>query len=73
MCGPFSRYFPESTVWLQPGQWSFPIDLPTSLFGFPSGERLKEIPLDNKGAPWESDFDHCVLGPIKFKSVGITL
>lgn len=70
MCGPFSRYFPESTVWIQPGQWSFPLDLPTSFLGFPSGDRLKEIPLDNKGTPWETDFDHCVLGPMKFKSVG---
>lgn len=71
MAGPFSRYFPDSTVWLQPGQWSFPINLPTSLFGFPSGNRLKEIPAENIGAPWEEDFDHCTLGPLRFKSVGM--
>lgn len=70
MAGPFSRYFPDSTVWLQPGQWSFPINLPTSLFGFPTGNRLKEIPAENKGSPWEEDFDHCTLGPLRFKSVG---
>ena len=70
MAGPFSQYFKNSTVWLQPGQWSFPINLPTSLLGFPSGNRLKEIPAENAGSPWEDDFDHCVLGPLRFKSVG---
>lgn len=70
MAGPFSRYFPECTVWLQPGQWSFPINLPTSLFGFPNGERLKEIPLSNEDSPWSKDFDHHVLEPLRFKSVG---
>lgn len=70
LAGPFTRFFTDSTVWLQPGQWSFPINLPTSLFGFPSGERLKDIPENNVGTPWSKDFDHCVLGPLRFKSVG---
>ena len=73
MAGPFSQYFPECIVWLQPGQWSFPINLPSSLLGFPSGERLKEIPESSLGSPWEADFDHCVLGPLRFKSVGKTV
>ena len=70
MAGPFSQYFPDSVVWLQPGQWSFPINLPSYLLGFPSGDRLKEIPESSVGSPWASDFDHCVLGPLRFKSVG---
>lgn len=70
MAGPFSQCFPESTVWLQPGQWSFPVNLPSYLLGFPSGERLKQIPESSVGSPWEADFDHCVLGPLRFKSVG---
>ena len=70
LAGPFTRFFKDSTVWLQPGQWSFPVNLPTSLFGFPSGDRLKEIPEDNEGTPWCKDFDHCVLGKLCFKSVG---
>ena len=70
LAGPFTRFFTDSTVWLQPGQWSFPINLPTSLFGFPSGDRLKDIPENNAGTPWSKDFDHCVLGPLRFKSVG---
>lgn len=28
LCGPFTRYFPEAQCWQQPGQWSFPANLP---------------------------------------------
>lgn len=34
LAGPFSSAFPNAAVWLQPGQWSFPIQLPPALFGF---------------------------------------
>lgn len=70
LAGPFSQYFPDASVWLQPGQWSFPINLPNSFFGFPLGSRLNIIPENNSDAPWKNDFDHAVLGPLKFKSVG---
>ena len=44
--GPFSQEFPDATVWIQPGQWSFPFNLPPSQLGFPSeAGRVKEIPL----------------------------
>jgi hypothetical protein len=38
------------------------------LFGFPLSART--IPDDASQAPWFKDFDHAVLGPLKFKSVG---
>ncbi|KAJ1423085.1 hypothetical protein B484DRAFT_331915 [Ochromonadaceae sp. CCMP2298] len=69
LAGPFSRYFPNATVWLQPGQWSFPINLPPQLFGFPPSPRTREIPTAGPN-PWAADFDYEVLGPLKFKSVG---
>jgi len=43
--GPFSRAFPQATVWLQPGQWSFPLALPLPLLGFPTGSKLRTLPL----------------------------
>lgn len=43
--GPFAQYFPDATVWLQPGQWAFPINLPIELSGVTQrGSRLREIP-----------------------------
>lgn len=68
LAGPFCRFFPQSEVWLQPGQWSFPINLPAVLFGFPASAR--PIPFNAVDAPWFSDLDHHVLGPLYFKSVG---
>lgn len=70
LAGPFSRYFPDADVWLQPGQWSFPINLPNTFLGFPVGSRLKVIPSSDTINPWSDDFDYAVLGPLKFKSVG---
>lgn len=68
LAGPFSRYFPYAQVWLQRGQWSFPLNLPSFIFGFPLSART--IPNDPSQAPWFTDFDHAVLGPLYFKSVG---
>ena len=68
LCGPFTRYFPQAQCWQQPGQWSFPANLPSFFFGFPL-RRLRDIPADGTN-PWAEDFDIAVLGPLKFKSVG---
>jgi hypothetical protein len=35
LAGPFSAQFPNAKVWLQPGQWSFPLQFHDSFFGFP--------------------------------------
>lgn len=68
--GPFSQYFPLASVWAQKGQWSFPLNLPDTFLGFPSADRFFTIPESARDAPWYEDFDHAVLGPLKFKSVG---
>ena len=72
LAGPFSQYFQNANIWIQPGQWSFPINLPSQLLGFPIGSRtIREIPLDDASDnPWASDFEFRVLGPLRFKSVG---
>ena len=38
--GPFAQRFPEASVWLQPGQYSVPLNLPPELLGFPARTRL---------------------------------
>jgi hypothetical protein len=68
--GPFSQYFKDAEIYLQPGQWSFPVNLPSALYGFPLGKTLYEIPRAGIAAPWSEDFDHASIGPLKFKSVG---
>ena len=81
--GPFAQRFPKATVWLQPGQWAFPIGLPVEFLGvIQRGSKLREIPTDtisvgyrywaerNPLPEWAVDFDFETLGPFKFKSVG---
>lgn len=68
--GPFSRYFPSSEVWVQRGQWSFPLNLPSPFLGFPFDGRTFIIPDDGQKCPWKEDFGTAVLGPLRFKSVG---
>lgn len=84
--GPFCQHFPEATVWIQPGQWSFPLDLPIDALGVKQkGHRLRELPVPGKlatnsifrttaekyGRPeWQDEIDYEVLGPITFQAVG---
>ena len=67
--GAFSSNFPESTVYVQPGQYSFPINLPTFLF-FPLGKTVRDIPAKASDAPWCDDIDHLILGPLRPPGVG---
>jgi hypothetical protein len=83
--GPFCQHFPQATVWIQPGQWSFPVDLPIDALGVTQkGRQFRELPVPGKpatnsvfrtsakyGPPeWLSEIDYEVLGPLEFKSVG---
>ena len=44
--GPFSQYFTKSaTLWIQPGQWSFPIQVPIEFLGVvQSGDQVRILP-----------------------------
>lgn len=84
--GAFASYFPDATVWIQPGQWAFPVNVPIEFYGLQQrGPRLRELPVpgrpvtqpefeyyDKKDGPpsWLSEISYEVLGPFKFKSVG---
>jgi hypothetical protein len=63
--GVFAQKFSEAQVWLTPGQYSFPTNLPNSFLGFPPG-RTRAMPASMAEAPddWQGSIDFAVLGPI---------
>ena len=56
-----ARIFKEADIWLCPGQWSFPINLPLDFLGIPS-KRTKIIFED--GIPHENECNWSSLGPL---------
>ncbi len=56
-----SRSFPNAEVWICPGQWSFPLNLPLNWLGIPSG-RTKIIEKD--GFPHSDSCTWISLGPL---------
>lgn len=67
--GAFRSNFPGASVYVQPGQYAFPVNLPAQFF-FPIGTEIKEIPRDFKEAPWSDDIEHLVLDPLIPPGVG---
>ena len=64
--GVMAQKFNTAQVWLVPGQYSFPVNLPNSFLGYPAS-RTKSIPQTPEDAPpeWNNDFDFLTLGPFK--------
>jgi len=60
--GVFSQKYPSAKVYLQPGQYSSPVDLPDSFLGFPAS-RTFPIPSSSSLCPWSTDFQTFSLGP----------
>ena len=56
-----ARIFKNSEIWLCPGQWSFPINLPLDFIGIPS--RRTKILFEN-GTPFEESCIWNSLGPL---------
>jgi hypothetical protein len=62
--GVLAQKFPNAQVWLTPGQYSFPVNLPDSYLGYPLS-RTKDIPKpENAPEDWKKDFDFLTLGPL---------
>ena len=63
--GVFAQKFENAQVWLQPGQYSFPVNLPDFFLGFPA-ERTRAVPRTIQEAPadWQEELDVAMLGPI---------
>ncbi len=56
-----ARAFPKATVWVSPGQWSFPLGLPLPWLGFPAGRTRV---LFEDGLPFPQQLDWRALGPL---------
>jgi hypothetical protein len=56
-----ARAFPEAEVWVTPGQWSFPVQLPLGWLGFPV--RRTRV-LGEDGTPHSDALEWISLGPI---------
>lgn len=63
--GPLAQRLPDAEVWVAPGQFAVPVNLPLEFLGFPLG-RTRELPPSDEGEtmPWGNEFQHKVLGPI---------
>jgi hypothetical protein len=70
--GAFCRAFPAADIYVQPGQYSFPVNLATAMF-FPVGRRVRVIPASTEAAPWAEDLEHITLGPLKSKGASHNL
>jgi hypothetical protein len=64
--GPMARHCPNATVYVAPGQWSFPLKLPLTWLGFPPG-RTQVLPADSSQTPFASEFDYAYLGPLDLR------
>uniref|UniRef100_B8HKJ6 DUF4336 domain-containing protein n=1 Tax=Cyanothece sp. (strain PCC 7425 / ATCC 29141) TaxID=395961 RepID=B8HKJ6_CYAP4 len=62
--GPFARRFPQAQVWVAPGQWSYPLNLPLTWLGFPPG-RTRPLPPDSCQVEFGDELDYALLGPIR--------
>lgn len=67
--GAFAAEFPSAEIFVQPDQYSFPINLPTQIF-IPFGRNLRVIPTKSSDAPWKDDLDHACMKTLKAKSAG---
>ena len=56
-----SRIFKDAEIWLCPGQWSFPINMPLDFLGIPL-KRTKI--LFEEGTPYPDSFEWLSLGPL---------
>jgi hypothetical protein len=61
--GPLARAFPQAQVFVAPGQWSFPVNLPLSWLGFPP-QRTHILPPQAQNTPLSEEFDYHILGPV---------
>ena len=58
---PMARAFPDADLWVCPGQWSFPVNLPLSWLGVPAGRT--RVLLDD-GVPHPEVCEWISLGPL---------
>ena len=59
--GPLARAFPDAEIWVCPGQWSFPVQLPLAWLGVPA--RRTKVLFDD-GVPHGDVCEWLSLGPL---------
>ena len=68
--GAFAEKRPAATLWVAAGQYSFPLDLPLLLQGFPRGTRTLPPEADAAQVPWAAQLPYKELGPLNEKIGG---
>ena len=65
--GAFADARPTAQLWVAPAQYSFPLDLPLALTGFPRS--VKRLPADDaaESVPWASQLPYRTLEPLREK------
>ena len=65
--GAFADARPKAQLWVAPAQYSFPVDLPLALTGFP--RNVKRLPADDaaESVPWASQLPYRTLEPLREK------
>lgn len=63
----FGRARPDVQLWAAPSQFSFPLDLPLTLCGFPSSTRLLPAEWAPDATPWASELPWRTLGALEEK------
>ena len=61
----FANARPDAVLWVAPSQYSYPIDLPLALQGFPAGTRRLPPPAAAADVPWASELPYLTIGPLR--------
>jgi len=63
--GPLAQKLPNAQIFVAPGQYAVPFNLPLPFLGFPFG-RTQELPQDGAASdlPWGDELEYKVLGPV---------
>ena len=68
--GAFAAARPDAQLWVADAQYSFPLDLPLGLQGFPPGTKPLPAEADASAVPWAAQLPYRVLGPLREKVGG---
>jgi len=69
LAGPFAREFPHARLFVAPGQFSVPVDVPLSVLGFPEYELIDPARLGE--LPWAAECDTAALDIGTFAEVAL--
>jgi len=65
--GAFANARPTAQLWVAPAQYSYPLDLPLTLQGFPASTKILPAESDAAQVPWASQLPYRLLEPLREK------